>query len=83
MHPAHDRFLAEFVKDCLSQEVQTICSSYLAGAKAGVKKDRAILAWLQEAVIGEISKNKLTKLQRWDSQDTCWIERLQMRQIAG
>ena len=53
MHPAHDRFLAEFVKDCLSQEVQTICSSYLAGAKAGVKKDRAILAWLQEAVIGE------------------------------
>ena len=54
MHPEHDnRFLAEFVKDCLSQEVQTICSSYLAGAKAGVKKDRAILAWLQEAVIGE------------------------------
>ena len=47
------RFLAEFLKDCLSQEVQTICSSYLAGAKAGVKKDRAILAWLQEAVIGD------------------------------
>ena len=44
------------MKDCLSQEVQTICSSYLAGAKAGVKKDRAILAWLQEAVIGEIHK---------------------------
>ena len=60
MHPL--RFLAEFLKDCLSQEVQTICSSYLAGAKAGVKKDRAILAWLQEAVIGEIDKNKLTKL---------------------
>ena len=54
MHPL--RFLAEFLKDCLSQEVQTICSSYLAGAKAGVKKDRAILAWLQEAVIGEIHK---------------------------
>ena len=50
------RFLAEFLKDCLSQEVQTICSSYLAGAKAGVKKDRAILAWLQEAVIGEVPK---------------------------
>merc|ERR1711962_1545689 len=45
------KFLAEFLKDCLSQEVQTICSSYLAGAKAGVKKDRAILAWLQEEVI--------------------------------
>ena len=75
MHPAHDRFLAEFVKDCLSQEVQTICSSYLAGAKAGVKKDRAILAWLQEAVIGEISTNKLTKLHKCDSQDTCWIDR--------
>ena len=44
------------MKDCLSQEVQTICSSYLAGAKAGVKKDRAILAWLQEAVIGEVPK---------------------------
>ena len=71
MHPAHDdRFLAEFVKDCLSQEVQTICSSYLAGAKAGVKKDRAILAWLQEAVIGEISKKSSI-----DSQDNCWIER--------
>ena len=70
-----NRFLAEFVKDCLSQEVQTICSSYLAGAKAGVKKDRAILAWLQEAVIGEISKNKLTKLQRWDSQDNCRIDK--------
>ena len=42
------------MKDCLSQEVQTICSSYLAGAKAGVKKDRAILAWLQEAVIGKL-----------------------------
>ena len=44
------------MKDCLSQEVQTICSSYLAGAKAGVKKDRAILAWLQEAVIGQSNK---------------------------
>ena len=60
------RFLEEFLKDSLNEDIYTICSSYLvsldgcqtvwsliqAGAKAGVKKDRALLVWLHEEVIG-------------------------------
>ena len=45
-------FLDSLISDCLYETVQGICSGYLVAASAREKKDRILLAWIQEEVIG-------------------------------
>ena len=42
-----------YLKDCLYEPISGICSGYLVSAKASVKKDRKLLAWIQEEIIGK------------------------------
>jgi len=46
-----DKYLQELLKDCLYEQINTICSGYLVGANSRLKKDRKLLMWLHEQVI--------------------------------
>jgi len=45
------RFLTSLVGDCLYETITGLCSGYLVAASAREKKDRMLLAWIQEEVI--------------------------------
>ena len=47
------KFLTSLVGDCLYETITGLCSGYLVAASAREKKDRMLLAWIQEEVIGE------------------------------
>ena len=59
------KFLGSLLSDCLYETINGICSGYLVAANASEKKDRRLLAWLQEEVIGQKmspeQKNELMK----------------------
>ena len=40
--------------DCLYETITGLCSGYLVAASAREKKDRMLLAWIQEEVIGKL-----------------------------
>jgi len=44
------KFLEELLKDCLHEQINSICSAFLVGANAKRKKDRSLLVWLQENI---------------------------------
>lgn len=64
------RYLEELLKDCLYGEITGICSGFLVAASASVKKDRALLSWLQEEVIEPVvfDQSELSVYEElWDS----------------